>query len=290
MKYIKKLYGGLNLTWPAVIIAAAVIGVAVGGIMLIPVNDQCSIKDIGVDFTWWIFFGEIIVLNSKSPVDAAAKAFVFFLISQPLIYLVQVPFVSLGWDLMGYYRNWILWTFATIPMGAVGYFIKRGDIIAALILTGGSGFLAFHLVGYITSIIKDPPYHAVTAVFCAVFIVLPIIAVLKDKPAKLTAAVLAAAAIAVLSFIAIKNGGSTKLYSPTLNCKENGLDINADTVVMMTVNIQDKRIYEVDGEYMLYMEIVGTEAMMTVDNGGTEKTYTFSFNEDKQIFEVTEDK
>ncbi|MBR6044014.1 MAG: hypothetical protein IKP47_00115 [Ruminococcus sp.] len=50
MQTIKKLYGGLNITWPRLIIAAAAIGLIVGGIMLIPVSDQSSLKDIGTNF------------------------------------------------------------------------------------------------------------------------------------------------------------------------------------------------------------------------------------------------
>lgn len=38
-------------------------------------------------------------MNSKDPLDSALKTFVFFLISQPLVYLVQVSFSEMGWGL-----------------------------------------------------------------------------------------------------------------------------------------------------------------------------------------------
>ena len=145
MSVLRKLFGGLDITWPKLIICAVVIGAAVGGLMLIPGVDDTSVKDIGTTFEWWILFGVVIVSNSKSPVDSAAKAFVFFLISQPLIYLVQVPFSDMGWGLFGYYKNWIIWTLATIPMGAVGHFVRRGDVISSLILAPMTVFLAAHL-------------------------------------------------------------------------------------------------------------------------------------------------
>lgn len=45
----------------------------------------------------WVFFAVIIIANAKSSLDSALKTFVFFLISQPLIYLLQVPFTWQGW-------------------------------------------------------------------------------------------------------------------------------------------------------------------------------------------------
>ncbi len=41
--------------------------------------------------------------------------FFFFLISQPLIYLLQVPFSSMGFELFIYYKYWFIWTLLTIP-------------------------------------------------------------------------------------------------------------------------------------------------------------------------------
>ncbi|MBQ8108162.1 MAG: hypothetical protein IJ129_05390 [Ruminococcus sp.] len=105
MKALEKLFGGIELTWKKLIIWAVAMGVLVGGLMLVPAFKETSMQDIGVGFEWWILFGVIIVSNAKSPVDSALKSFVFFLISQPLIYLVQVPFSSMGWGLMGYYKT-----------------------------------------------------------------------------------------------------------------------------------------------------------------------------------------
>ena len=47
-------------------------------------------------------------MNSKSPVDSAIKCFLFFLISQPLIYLIQVPFSSQGWHIFVYYKLFLI--------------------------------------------------------------------------------------------------------------------------------------------------------------------------------------
>ena len=53
-----------------------------------------------------IMFAMIIISNCKTPKEAAAKTFVFFLISQPLIYLLQVPFSWQGWGLFHYYKKY----------------------------------------------------------------------------------------------------------------------------------------------------------------------------------------
>ena len=62
------------------------------------------------------------------------------MISQPLVYLVQVPFNhELGWGLFYYYIPWIWWTLATIPMAFVGYFIKKDKWWGLLILEAPDG-------------------------------------------------------------------------------------------------------------------------------------------------------
>ena len=81
---LDKLFGGINLTWPKLIIFAIVIGVLVGIIMCIPAIENTPLTDIGAIMYWWVLFGVIIITNSKSNVDSALKCFIFFLISQLL--------------------------------------------------------------------------------------------------------------------------------------------------------------------------------------------------------------
>ena len=63
-----------------------------------------SFRQIAVTFEAWIVLAIIVVVNCDTPLEAACKTFVYFLISQPLVYLVQVPFHSLGFRLFMYYR------------------------------------------------------------------------------------------------------------------------------------------------------------------------------------------
>ena len=285
MKLIRKLFGGIDLTWPKLIIWAVAAGVLVGGIMLIPVSDRTSLKDIGTNFEWWILFGIIIVSNSKNPIDSAAKAFVFFLISQPLIYLVQVPFSDMGWDLFGFYQNWVIWTLLTIPMGAVGHFVKRGDLISSVILSAMTVFLAEHMLGYARTAIKEPPHHLVSAILCAVFIVLSILGIARTKYAKIAAWLIAAGSIAVIILISVIRGGFTSTESSyTFKDDLYGIDLGPDSQVVMSVNAKDAEITEFNGSYYLHITITDDEnSSVTISTNGTEKTYRIRYSDEKGV-------
>ncbi len=75
---MKRLFGGINLTWKKLIIFAIIIGAYTAIMALIPAFKDTSFSDIAVQFEWWILFGIIIIYNSESPTDSALKCFVFF--------------------------------------------------------------------------------------------------------------------------------------------------------------------------------------------------------------------
>ena len=163
---MKKLFGGINLTWKKLIIFAVLAGIYTAVMALLPITADTSFRDIAIYFEWWVLFGIIIIMNSKSPLDSALKCFVFFLISQPLIYLIQVPFSSMGWRLFGYYKYWFMWTLACFPMGFVGYYIKKKNILSLLILLPIFGLLAYLGLGYFTSVMESFPHHLLSCIFC----------------------------------------------------------------------------------------------------------------------------
>ena len=66
-------------------------------------------------------------MNSKSAKESALKCFIFFLISQPLIYLFQ-DIVTGKHLFITYYRYWFMWTIACVPMGYIGYYMKKDKI------------------------------------------------------------------------------------------------------------------------------------------------------------------
>ncbi len=169
---MKKLFGGLKLTWPKIIIFALIAGAYTALMALLPCTKDTSFRDISIMLEWWIFFGIIIIANSKSPLDSALKCFVFFLISQPLVYLIQVPFSNMGWKLFGYYRYWFLWTLACLPMGYIGYYINKKNFLSVVILMPMFLGLILFGTGYLKSAIETFPHHLLSGIACFAFILI----------------------------------------------------------------------------------------------------------------------
>ena len=181
---MKKLFGEINLTWKMIIISGVVIGVSVGLLNSIPFLYDTTITDIATFFDFWIFCGIFIIMNSKSNKDSALKCFVFFLISQPLIYLCEVPFKSMGWDLFVYYEPWFIWTLLCLPMGYIGYYIKKDKWYGLLILLPIMIILGMGLSSTITNIKYSFPKHLINTIFViASFIVYPLV-LFNDKKLK----------------------------------------------------------------------------------------------------------
>jgi len=172
---MKKLFGGINLTWKKLVICAVVVGASVGLLNSIPSLFDTTITDIATYFDFWIFCGIFIIMNSKSNKDSALKCFIFFLISQPLIYLCEVPFKDLGWSLFVYYKPWFIWTLLCLPMGYFGYYIKKDKwygliILLPIMLLLGSGFAQT-----IVNIKYSFPKHIINTLFIVgSFIIYPL--------------------------------------------------------------------------------------------------------------------
>ncbi len=165
-RFTEKIYGGLHMSWPAVILFAVATAVLSAVFLLVPIFHGTSFARMGETFEAWIFFAILIMANCKKPLESALKTFVFFVISQPLIYLLQVPFSEMGWSLFGYYRFWILWTLLTFPMAYAGWYIRRKDWLSLLIL---APILLALTSDYVNSFVHSSrhfPYMLVTALFC----------------------------------------------------------------------------------------------------------------------------
>ena len=103
--FLNKIFGELNMSWPVIIAMSITLGTYTA-LMALLVPEGNSFHDIAVTPEWWVLPAIIIIVNCKKPLEAALKVFAFFLISQPLVYLIQVPFNSMGWGLFGYYPYW----------------------------------------------------------------------------------------------------------------------------------------------------------------------------------------
>lgn len=163
-----RLFGKLKMSWLAVILFAVAAGIYTGLIMLVPGLVDTSFQDIGISYEWWVVFAVIIVVNCDKAWEAMLKCFVFFLISQPLVYAVEVLFGQLSFDMGWYYyrRIWLPMTFLTLPGGFMAYFCKKQNLIGSVILGLGNTNLSVMAVYFFTTFKSDFPHHVLSLVFC----------------------------------------------------------------------------------------------------------------------------
>ena len=230
---MKKLFGGINLTWPRVIIGAVIAGVVTAVFAIVPIFLNTSFHTITATFEVWILFGIFIIMNSKSNLDSALKCFVFFLISQPLVYLIQVPFSSMGWGLFGYYGYWFIWTLLCFPMGFVGYYMKKDKWWGYLILLPMILLTGMSYMNYFSDCQFSFPRYILITLFCAVAMILYPVCIFRDKRIRITGAAIGAAAVVAVCrppsgggnavvhalgqrLVELGRGEGVRLYLPTV--------------------------------------------------------------------------
>lgn len=172
MKILDKVFGELKLSWRAIILFAIVIGIYTGIVLSIPILKGTSFRDIGIGYEWWILFSMLIITNCRTAKEASLKTFVFFLFSQPVIFLVQPNGTEL---FCRYYSNWVIPTLATLPMAYIGWYTKKDNICASLILSPMLVFLGNHLIGYFQQM------HILSMLFCMFEIIILLVGVLHHK-------------------------------------------------------------------------------------------------------------
>lgn len=202
-KFLKKIFGGIDMTWKRVIIFAIIAGVYTA-LMAMLVPDGNSFHDIAVLPEAWVLLAILIIVNCKTPLDAALKTFVFFLISQPLVYLIQVPFNSMGWGLFGYYKYWFMVTLATFPGAFVAWFIKKDKWYSGVILSVATVLLVWIGVDYAKQCLTSFPNHLLSTIYCFGIIPVFILTIFKDKVPRIITAL---ASLAMLIALLITNVG-----------------------------------------------------------------------------------
>ena len=260
---LKKIFGGLNITWPVVIAGAIAAGIYTGVMAMMPGVQDTSLTDICVTFESWVLFAAIIVTNTKTPVESALKCFVFFLISQPLVFLVQVPLS--GWAIMGYYKNWILWTIATLPLGFAGWYITKNNVVAVIVMAAGSIFLAFHAATFLGKFLSNPPWHILSFFFCVALILAMIFGCFEAGILRKVSLGIAAAALIVTTFFA---------FNPTVDVTT-GLPAYDDTIEVTAdcqITSSDESVAKT--EIIQISEELYTASIHFVAYGTTEITFT----------------
>lgn len=205
MKKIKNLFGKIELTWKKLILFAIIAGIYTAVMAVFPITNNTSFKDISIGFEVWILFGIIIIMNSKSAKDSALKCFIFFLISQPLVYLIQVPFSNMGIGIFTYYKQWFIWTIFTIPMGFIGYYLKKNKWWGMLILTPILLLLGTSYYEYLRETMYYFPFHLLSTLFCFITLLIYPIYVFNDKKIKWIQMIISIFIILIMSIMAFKN-------------------------------------------------------------------------------------
>lgn len=242
---MKKLFGGLNITWPKLIVFAVLCGVYTGVVAAIPALRDTSFQDICISFEWWILFAILIIVNSKSALESACKVIVFFLISQPLVYLVQVPFNEQGFGLFRYYPEWFKWTLLTFPMAFVGWYMKKDKWWCLLILAPMLVFLGYHYYGFLGEATSFFPNHLLSAIFCAATMILYPLAIFQNKKIRIAGLVISLAILAGMSVFALREERSfydTKLLP-------SGSELCGEYDESWRVSLADESYGEVSIEY-----------------------------------------
>lgn len=273
-----KLFGGIDMKWWKVIVFAVATAVVTFIFLVLPVFENTSFRRMGETFEAWILFAVIIMSNCKKPLESALKTFVFFLISQPLIYLFQVSFSDMGWGLFGYYKYWFIWTLLTFPMALLGWYIRKKNWLSLLILSPTLVYLTFTYVNSFKFTFRHFPHQLLLALFCLGQVVLYLYVFTPKLWQRLVGffVPLAAAVIIMLAVPEVDFNGTTFLPdSPTLSEAAVATSENTDLAV---INVSSTGP---DSMIQIQAHKYGTTDF-TIKDGAKEYNYTLEIYEDDQ--------
>lgn len=165
---LKKFFGGISMGWKKVIVLSLIAAVYTATINLIPILRNTSFQDIAINFEAWILFAIIIIMNCEKRFEAVLKTFVFFLISQPLIYLIEAVIGPVGFSVFDNYKYWFFVTLLTIPGAAIAFQVKKKGLLGALSLSVAVGGLGYMAIYYFRGFRVSFPNHFLSFLFCLV--------------------------------------------------------------------------------------------------------------------------
>ncbi len=278
---MKKLFGSINLTWVKLIVFAVIAGVYTGVMAFLPIARDTSFADISISFECWVLFGILIIVNCKKPLESALKCFVFFLISQPLVYLVQVPFSERGWELFAYYPPWFIWTLLTLPMGFGGYYMRKEKWWSFFILAPMMLFVGYHYIGFLQEAVAFFPNHLLSAIFCAVTVIIYPIFIFNNKKLKTAGLIFAVLIIAAATVFALT--AEKRTYNTTVMISGGSQNVEFDDTY--TVSLEDESYGKVFIVYEENIECWMVNAEFT--KTGETKLFIESPKGEKWSFDLT---
>lgn len=286
---MKKLFGELNITWKRLIIFSVFIGLYTGVMALLPITKDTSFRDITMTFEWWVFFGTLIIINSKTPKESALKCFVFFLISQPLVYLVQVPFNIYGWGIFRYYPYWAIWTIFTLPMGFIGNYLRKDKWWGLFIITPVIVFVGYHFANFLRETLTFFPNHLLSAIFCVVSIILYSLYIFKDKKLKYICLGISVVVLIVMTILAVGQGKN--YYNTTVLVSGGDTGVEFDDTYTVTLKDEEfGRLFIVYNEniedYMVNAEFKKTGETEFTLTSPDETEYIYKINVKRSSYDI----
>lgn len=294
---LKNIFVNTKLSTKNVIAFAFFLGIAIGIVNRIPILNNTSFQDIAIVLDMWIILAIFIIINCEKWQEAVLKCFLFFLISQPLIYftelIIDVLFDNANFidTFILYFNNyylgsgWFTWTILTIPGSFIAFQIKKNNLLAALILAVSTSYLAFvGLSGLIECLLYHFPYHLLNSLICLFMAYYLIVIIITNKKSRIIAT--------IITFIVMTIGALFLIY-------ENSKPPFVSTVISLENNnkiteftIDDEKIanaYLEDDSKTLAVQTstnVGKTIMTITDEFG--KTYTYEIISSSKYFEVLE--
>ena len=276
-RFTDKLYGGINLTWLGVILYAVGAAVLTTIFLVVPIFKDTSFSRMGETLEAWIFFAVIIIANAKSPLESALKTFVFFLISQPLIYLFQVPFSWQGWGLFQYYRNWFILTLFTFPAAFIGWCIKKKNWLSLLILMPVLILLAYICEGGLKHVIHEFPRLLIMVLFCLAQVVIYLYTFTENIWQKIVGALVPIAVIAVIMLVPRNVEFSTSQFLPDDPVLTENAAVTVDDTGIADISVAGTGE---DSTVQIRVHAYGTTSF-TIKDGDMEYQYNISIYEDE---------
>ncbi len=204
---LHKLYGQMRMSWKNVILFALLSGIYAGVMMVIPALKNTSFQDIGIAYEWWVIFAVIVVVNCRKNWEAMLKCFVFFLLSQPTIYGVEVLLKHITMsDAIYYYRLWLMPTILTIPGGLIAFYCKKQNAFGAVILGLGNTIQLVMGIAYAVQCAGDFPHHILSCLVSILSIFVMSFAIQQEKKNRLISLLLPLALTGVLAVLAALTG------------------------------------------------------------------------------------
>ncbi len=198
------------MRWLYVILFAVGTGVYTGLVLCVPTLYGSSFRDIGITYEWWVIFAVIVAVNCKKGWEAALKCFVFFLISQPVIYLVEIVCSQMTFRTacISYCRTWLPMTLFTLPGGFIAYFAKKQNAWGAIVLSIGNTIEGLMAASHIAGAINNFPHHIISAAVSVAAIFVMTFCIQKTKTYRVVTIVLTAVFVAAILIYPIISGRS----------------------------------------------------------------------------------